>query len=66
MEITVNGELRERADDTTMAELLVELNLQPRLVAVERNGELVPRAQHADCVLKPGDGVEIVTLVGGG
>jgi sulfur carrier protein len=40
--------------------------MQPRLVAVERNRDLVPRAQHAACALEAGDRVEIVTLVGGG
>jgi thiamine biosynthesis protein ThiS len=45
---------------------LEELRLKPRNVAVERNRALVPRAQHAACVLETGDQLEIVTLVGGG
>ncbi|MGQ0634586.1 MAG: sulfur carrier protein ThiS [Planctomycetaceae bacterium] len=66
MQISVNGQPREVDDGTTVARLLDELQMPPRYLAVERNCELVPRASHAACVLKPGDRVEIVTLVGGG
>ena len=66
MEISVNGEPRQVEADCTVARLLVELQLQPRYLAVERNQELVPRTTHAACVLQSGDCVEIVTLVGGG
>ena len=66
MQITVNGEAREIASGTTVAELLAQLNLQPRYCATERNLQLVPRAEQGTCVLQPGDRVEIVTLVGGG
>ena len=66
MEITVNEESRDVKPGTTVAELLGQLSMQPRQVAVERNLQIVPRAEHADCVLEPGDRLEIVTLVGGG
>ena len=66
MEITINGEPREVADDMTVAALLEELEMQPRFLAVERNREIVPRKQHANCPLNDGDRLEIVTLVGGG
>jgi sulfur carrier protein len=66
MRITVNGEPRDLADDATVAELIAEMNLQPRQVAVERNRELVPRSKHAETPLSEGDNVEVVTLVGGG
>jgi sulfur carrier protein len=46
--------------------LLASLNLKTRAVAVERNREIVPSAQHAECTLQDGDRLEIVTLVGGG
>jgi thiamine biosynthesis protein ThiS len=64
--LIVNGEPHEVPTGTTVAGLLVQLKMQPRLVAVERNRDLVPRGQHADCTLEPGDRLEIVTLVGGG
>jgi sulfur carrier protein len=49
-----------------VTELLQQLELQPRYVAVERNLELIPRGEHGRSVLAPGDRLEIVTLVGGG
>ena len=66
MQIVINGEPREIADDATIALLLVSLDLQPRFVAVKCNEMLVPRTRHANHKLNPGDRVEIVTLVGGG
>jgi thiamine biosynthesis protein ThiS len=66
MTLIVNGEPHDVPPGTTVAGLLVQLKMQPRLVAVERNRDLVPRGQHADCTLEPGDRLEIVTLVGGG
>jgi sulfur carrier protein len=64
--VTVNGETQEVPSGTTIAELLLRLQMQTRHVAVERNLNLVPRAHHVDCVLEAGDRLEIVTLVGGG
>ncbi|MGI6420133.1 MAG: sulfur carrier protein ThiS [Thermoguttaceae bacterium] len=66
MILTVNGNPRELADGATVAELLAALNLAERLVAVEVNLEVVPRARHGEHRLAEGDRVEIVTLVGGG
>ena len=66
IQLIVNGEAREVPAGTTVAGLLAQLQMQPRLVAVERNRDLVPRSQHANCALQPGDRIEIVTLVGGG
>lgn len=64
--ITLNGEPRDVASGTTVAQLIEQLGMQSKFVAVERNLELVPRATHADCVLAESDRLEIVTLVGGG
>lgn len=66
MQLTVNGQERVLAEGTTIAELLAELGLDPRMLAVERNLNLVPRARHAETQLAAGDRVEVVTLVGGG
>jgi sulfur carrier protein len=66
IQVMINGEPREIPPGTTVAALLTQLQMQPRLVAVERNRNLVPRAQHAACTLETGDRIEIVTLVGGG
>ena len=66
MNIFVNGEAREVDNGVTLAALLAQLKMEPRNVAVEVNLEVVPRGQHAECVLGEGDRLEIVTLVGGG
>jgi len=62
----MNGEPRVIEPGTTLAQLIGDLNMQPKYLAVERNFELVPRGRHAECVLEEGDALEIVTLVGGG
>jgi thiamine biosynthesis protein ThiS len=54
------------AEGTTVAELLQQLNMQPRYVAVEINLQLIPRQLHAQHVLNAEDRLEVVTLVGGG
>ena len=66
MRISINGESRDVPADATVAVLLDHLGLNVRHVAVEVNLELVPRARHAEHVLRQGDKLEIVTLVGGG
>ena len=65
MQITLNGEARAvRA--ATVAELLREIGLDTRKVAVERNEEIVPRSTYAAAALAPGDQLEIVHFIGGG
>ena len=66
MKIFCNGEPREVEAQTTIAQLLETLNLEPRQVAVEVNLQLVPRNLHAQHVLEAEDRLEVVTLVGGG
>jgi sulfur carrier protein len=64
-EIHVNGEPRLVEPGTTVASLLAALDVGGR-VAVERNREVIPRAEHGHVELSPGDHLEIVTFVGGG
>jgi sulfur carrier protein len=66
MQITVNGDAREVPSGTTVRGLVEALGLTDGPVAVERNREVVPRAQHPSTELQPGDVVEIVHFVGGG
>ena len=66
MKLRVNGEEREFGAELSVAELVEELGLAGKPVAVERNRELVPRANHGTTRLADGDELEIVTLVGGG
>jgi sulfur carrier protein len=64
--IVVNGESRSIREGQTVAELLRELGLDTRQVAVECNREIVPRDKHGQAVLADADQLEIVTFVGGG
>lgn len=66
MKVVVNGEPQDVAEQATVRDLLISLNLGDTLVAVERNEEIVPRAQHATTPLAEGDEVEVVHFVGGG
>lgn len=66
MNIFFNGEPRSASPGTTVAQLLKELGLSPKHVAVELNLDVVPRIRHAEVVLRDGDRLEVVTLVGGG
>ncbi|WP_374990349.1 sulfur carrier protein ThiS [Sphingosinicella sp. LHD-64] len=64
--IRVNGEHRRVRDGMTIADLALELGLEPTKVAVERNFEIVPRSTLAEVRIEDGDDFEIVTFVGGG
>jgi len=64
--LSVNGEHRQFPDPLTVADLLAELSLAGKRVAVERNGEIVPKSQHSTTPLNNDDRLEIVVAVGGG
>lgn len=66
MKIQLNGDACELPGPLTVAELLVLRELADKHLAVEVNGEVVPRARHAEFVLNEGDQLELVSLVGGG
>ena len=66
MEITINGQIQQFPATLSVAELVEALGYAGKRIAVERNGEIVPRAHHADVVLATGDRLEIVVAVGGG
>jgi sulfur carrier protein len=66
VQLIVNGEPRVVADGLTLRALLDHLGFTDGPVAVERNREVVPRAQHETTPLLDGDHLEIVHLVGGG
>jgi len=66
MRVTVNGASREVPSGMTVRELVAHLGFASGPVAVEKNLEVVPRAEHARAVLSEGDVVEIVHFVGGG
>ncbi|PSB16389.1 thiamine biosynthesis protein ThiS [filamentous cyanobacterium CCP2] len=62
----VNGELRHCPPHTTLPDLLQQLGMNPRLVAVEYNGEILHRQFWDSTQIQEGDRLEIVTIVGGG
>ncbi len=64
--IRVNGEHRRVIAGMSIADLALELGLEPAKVAVERNLEVVPRSGLAGVIVEDGDEYEIVTFVGGG
>jgi sulfur carrier protein len=66
MEITVNGSTTVFEAPLAVAELLRGMALAGKKVAVERNGEIVPRGAHGATLLADGDRLEIVVAVGGG
>lgn len=66
MKVFVNGAMHELANGTTIAMLVAALDLAGRRVAVEVNEEIVPKAVHAQKLLRDNDRVEIVHAIGGG
>ena len=66
MDIRLNGAPRTLPDRCSIDALLEDAGLAGRRVAVEVNGEIVPRGQHATHALRDGDRVEIVHALGGG
>ncbi len=66
IQLTVNGQPVALAPNSTVLQLLDERGLVGKRVAVERNGEIVPKAHHAEVRLADGDRLEIVVAVGGG
>ncbi len=66
MDIQLNGDALSVADNTTVHSLLEQQGLAGRRVAVEVNGDIVPRSRHGDHLLHDGDRVEIVHALGGG
>ena len=66
IQVTLNGVPREFPAPLTFEQLLHEMELAGRRLAVERNGEIVPRSRFGDARLADGDRVEVVMAVGGG
>lgn len=64
--LEVNGETRSCKNQTALPDLLQQLGFNPRLVAVEYNGEILHRQFWSDTKIQQGDRLEIVTIVGGG
>ena len=63
--VKINGEELNMAGKT-IAEYLATTNFDPKRIAVERNGDIVPKEKYGETILQDGDSLEIVSFVGGG
>lgn len=66
MRITVNGKPREIEGETPLPAFLQAYGIDPRLVAVAINGDVIPKAEYERARVRDGDEVEVVRMVGGG
>lgn len=67
MNISINGNTKQfDGENMTISDLIVTLNLVDKRLAIEKNGEIVPRSQFDAAILNDGDKLEIVGAVGGG
>ncbi|MBP8170296.1 MAG: sulfur carrier protein ThiS [Azonexus sp.] len=66
LEIKINGEARQFPEVLTVSGLIELLGYAGKRIAIERNGEIVPKSQHGSTLLASGDALEIVVAVGGG
>jgi len=66
IQVLVNGAVQRFEQPVRLAELIERMQLAGKKIAVERNGEIVPRSAHGQTVLADGDRLEIVVAVGGG
>ena len=66
MQVVLNGQWQHVPEQITVEKLLEKVSSQKRRVAVEINGEILPRSRHAGHHLRNGDQIEIVQAIGGG
>ncbi len=66
LQLKINGDVRQFSEALTVAGLIEQLGYAGKRIAVERNGEIVPKSQHGSTTLVTGDQLEIVVAVGGG
>ncbi|MEY4210087.1 MAG: hypothetical protein RLZ92_466, partial [Pseudomonadota bacterium] len=66
MKVQVNGDSREYGDNCTVADVIADLGLTGKRIAVELNMEILPFTEHATQTVKDGDRLEIVQAIGGG
>ena len=64
--VQINGETHNLATSIALVKLLADIGMNPRLVAVEYNGEILHRQYWSATQIKDGDRLEVVTIVGGG
>ena len=66
MEIMLNGEKVTCEEGVSLENLLLQMQYDKRQVAAEVNGDIIPKAEYWEYIVKPGDEIEVVTFMGGG
>ena len=66
LKLSINGDVKHFPPPLTVQKLVAELGFAGKRVAIERNGEIVPRSRYAETQLADGDALEVVVAVGGG
>ena len=66
MQITLNGEEKSLTDGTFLSQLIEQLDIQGKRIAVEINQEIIPKSDHSSYEIRDGDKIEIVHAIGGG
>ena len=64
--LTINGKPRELSAETPLLQFLADNDINPRAVAIEHNGEILKRDRFGEIVLRAGDNLEILRMIGGG
>lgn len=64
--VIVNGEQKQGFEGKSVEELVCQIGYKMTFIAVEYNGEILPKAEYANTVLKENDKIEVVSFVGGG
>ena len=66
LDVVVNGKSKALTGPVSILQLIQDMDLQGKRIAIEINGEIVPASQHSSVQLSSGDSVEIVGAIGGG
>jgi sulfur carrier protein len=66
MQVKINGETQQVDEGVTLAELIADLDLANRRIAVEINQSIVPKTRHAETPIRANDSIEIIHAIGGG
>jgi sulfur carrier protein len=66
IQLTINGQLQQFETPINVTKLIDHLSLHGKRIAIERNGEIIPRSQFSEQILDHGDQLEVVVAVGGG
>jgi sulfur carrier protein len=66
MQICVNGHPQDVPDLISVADLLVNMSIEKKRIAIELNQEIIPRGKHSETLLKEGDEIEVIHAIAGG